>query len=450
LRIMLAASFQEEGTVSMFLKRLQLGLLHVAVAISLVPITSTLNRVMIKELAIPATLVALFAVFPYLFSPVQVGIGALSDRHPIFGFRRTPYIAVGALFCVGGMVISPFGAYVMAEGSVWGALVSVLAFFLWGMGFNFASVSYLSLATEISGEDGRSRTVSVMWFMMITGIILTAILLSRLLVDYSPAKLERSFQLVGAIALVFTVLGLIRLEPRMPRMTAGPGDSRTENRKERSIGNLVRLLGSNRQAGRFFLYLTILLTAILGQEILLEPFGGEAFDMPVSETTEISSIWGTFVLVLLLAGGLMERRVAKRTVARIGGILAAAGFVFITASGLARSTSIFYLGLCLLGSGTGLSTVSNLSLMLDMTIAGRVGMFMGVWGISEAAARIIGSLLGGSVRDLFGRAFGAPVLGYVVVFGIMAGLVVVSLFLLETIDVGSFRTHAGTASRAAS
>lgn len=42
----------------MMVKRLQLGLIHVAVAMTLVPINSTLNRVMNKELAISAKLVA--------------------------------------------------------------------------------------------------------------------------------------------------------------------------------------------------------------------------------------------------------------------------------------------------------------------------------------------------------------------------------------------------------
>ena len=45
----------------MLRKRIQLGLIHVAVAMTLVPINSTLNRVMIKELAISATVVAILA-----------------------------------------------------------------------------------------------------------------------------------------------------------------------------------------------------------------------------------------------------------------------------------------------------------------------------------------------------------------------------------------------------
>ena len=89
----------------MFLKRFQLGLIHVAVAMTLVPINSTLNRVMIKELSISATLVAILASLPYLFSPIQVAIGSYSDRHPLFGYRRTPYILVGLILCVLGVIV---------------------------------------------------------------------------------------------------------------------------------------------------------------------------------------------------------------------------------------------------------------------------------------------------------------------------------------------------------
>src|SRR5512134_366243 len=105
----------------MFFKRIQLGLIHVAVAMTLVPINSTLNRIMIKELALSATLVALLASLPYLFSPIQVAIGSFSDRHPLFGLRRTPYIVLGLLLCVAGVVIAPKAAFLMAE-NFWAGL----------------------------------------------------------------------------------------------------------------------------------------------------------------------------------------------------------------------------------------------------------------------------------------------------------------------------------------
>ncbi len=141
----------------MQLKRLQLGLIHVAVAMTLVPINSTLNRVMIKELALSATLVALLASLPFLFSPIQVVIGSYSDRHPIFGLRRSPYILVGLSLCVLGLVISPAAAYLMSRNFAAGLFACALAFGAWGMGYNLSSVSYLSLASELSGEHGRGK-----------------------------------------------------------------------------------------------------------------------------------------------------------------------------------------------------------------------------------------------------------------------------------------------------
>jgi BCD family chlorophyll transporter-like MFS transporter len=408
-------------------------MIHVAVAMTLVPINSTLNRVMIKELAISATLVALLASLPYLFSPIQVAIGSFSDRRPVAGYRRTPYIVFGLLLCVLGVIVSPLAAFHLAAGDLLGVLLGVLAFGAWGMGFNFATVSYLSLATEVSGENGRGRTIAVMWFMMITSIIFTAIALSQMVDPYTPEALERAFGVIGAAALALGLLGLIRLEKRNTRPVAGDAYS---------WGTLTRFILDNRQARVFFVYLVILLAALLGQDILLEPFGGEAFGLTVKQTTRITSIWGACVLAALLAAGFFETRLPKRTVAIIGGWGALAGFVLIAASGVLLSQAVFFTGVILLGVGTGLSTVSNLSLMLDMTTAGRVGLFIGAWGMANAFSRLAGSVLGGLVRDLVARATGSPVDGYIVVFAIMAAIMLTSLILLRRIDVRMFRAQA--------
>ncbi len=418
----------------MILKRIQLGLIHVAVAMTLVPINSTLNRVMIKELAISATLVAVLASLPYLFSPIQVAIGSFSDRHPLFGYRRSPYIVLGLALCVFGLVLSPQVAFQMDENLPFGALLGMLAFGSWGMGFNLATVSYLSLASEISGEGGRGRTIAVMWFMMIASIIITAIGLSQMVNPYTPQALIRAFWVVGLAAWVIGLIGLVKLEKRSKDLHVGEGNY--------SWGVLSRFILKNRQAKLFFIYLVILLAALLGQDILLEPFGGEAFGLTVQQTTRITSIWGGCVLVALLAAGALETRLAKRTVAWIGGWGALLGFVFIAVSGWLLNTSVFYSGVILLGLGTGLSTVSNLSLMLDMTTADKVGLFIGAWGMANAISRLLGSVIGGAVRDLVARRSGDAVLSYVVVFELMAGILLISLVMLRNIDVGAFQKQA--------
>jgi len=417
----------------MFLKRLQLSLIHVAVAMTLVPINSTLNRVMIKELAISATLVAILASLPYIFSPLQVLIGSYADRHPILGWRRTPYIALGLLLCVGGVALAPQVVFIMPEQPVLGLFLSLLVFAAWGMGFNVASVSYLSLASEISGEEGRARTVSIMWFLMITGIIVTAATLSRLLREFSPETLKVAFEYVALAALGLGLLGLLGLEPRQKA-----GAAREPAQARSNWSTLIRGVLANPQARHFFFYLVILLAAILGQDVLLEPYGGEAFGLSVEATTRITSIWGGCVLVALLAAGFLERRAGKKQVARWGAWGAIAGFALIAGSGLIAQKEVFYSGVLLLGLGTGLSTVSNLSLMLDMTTA-QVGLFIGAWGVADALARLVGTLMAGVLRDVISAASGLHLAGYIGVFVVQAGLLAVSLGMLRRIDIGRFR-----------
>src|SRR6266511_4209645 len=417
----------------MFLKRFQLGLIHVAVAMTLVPINSTLTLVMIKELAISATLVAILASLPYLFSPIQVAIGSYSDRHPIFGFRRTPYILVGLILCVLGVIVSPQVAFLMAKNFPLGLLAGLLSFCAWGMGYNLSAVSYLSLASELSGENGRGKTIATMWFMMIVSIIVTAIGLSHMVDPYTPAALIRAFGYVAGSALLLGLIGILRLEPRS---TASTSTAASENY---TVQQMTSAITANPVARTFFIYLLLLLAAILGQDVLLEPFGAQAFGMTVTQTTRITSIWGTFVLIAIIIAGLLEGRLSKRWIAQVGNIGALVGFVLILASGIAASKNIFSTGVTLLGLGTGFSTVANLSLMFDLTVPGQVGLYIGAWGFSNALSRLTGSVLGGVVRDGVTQLTGAALSGYLVVFGIEALMLLIASILLAYIDTSKFK-----------
>jgi BCD family chlorophyll transporter-like MFS transporter len=416
----------------MFLKRFQLGLIHVAVAMTLVPINSTLNRVMIKELAISATLVAILASLPYLLAPIQVAIGSYSDHHPIFGYRRSPYILVGLLLCVLGLIVSPYVAFLMAGNFPLGLLTGVLAFGAWGMGYNLSAVSYLSLASELSGENGRSKTVATMWVMMILSVIVTSIGVSLMVNPYTPAALIRACGIVSAVALFFGLAGLIKLEPRSHTSSSNASENYTAKQ-------MMSALTANPVARTFFVYLFLLLTAILGQDILLEPFAGEAFGLTVSQTSRITAIWGSFFLVAMIAAGLLEGRVAKRTVAQFGNVGAMLGFVVLVVSGLVLNKYIFYSGVTILGVGAGLSTVANLSLMFDLTIPGMVGLYIGIWGLSNALSRLVGSILGGVVRDVVTLTTGRALAGYLVVFSIEVLMLLIATIMLQRIDVSAFQ-----------
>jgi BCD family chlorophyll transporter-like MFS transporter len=145
------------------------------------------------------------------------------------------------------------------------------------------------------------------------------------------------------------------------------------------------------------------------------------------------------VLLAILVAGLLEGRVSKRLVAQLGNLGALAGFIVIVISGMLVNRHIFYTGVTLLGIGTGLSTVANLSLMFDLTVPGMVGLYIGAWGFSNALSRLTGSVLGGVVRDLVTKATGVALSGYLVVFGIEALMLFVAALMLARIDVNAFR-----------
>jgi MFS transporter, BCD family, chlorophyll transporter len=422
----------------MFIKRLQLSLIHTAVAMTLVPINSTLNRVMIHELEISKTIFTLLAVFPYLLAPIQVAIGSYSDRHPILGYRRSPYILAGLILCVVGVGVSPQIAVLMSQNFTLGIVVGVLAFGAWGMGYNLSAVSYLSLASELSGEKERGRTVATMFTIMVIGLIATGIALSRLVPTYDPATLLRAFVIVAGSALTLGLLGLIGLEPR----TNGIAASNPHKAETYTVRQMTQAVTANPVAKIFFVYLLLLLAAILSQDVLLEPFGAQAFGMTLEQTSRIVSITNSFTLLAFIVAGFLDGRVKKKYVAQMGNLGALTGFVIIVISGMIANLSIFYIGITLLGLGTGLSTIANLSLMFDLTVPEKVGLYIGAWGFSNGLSRLVGLLMAGVVADLATKFTGNPLSGYLVVFGLEALMLFVAAIMLYRIDVAAFQKRA--------
>ena len=421
----------------MFLKRLQLALIHTAVAVTLVPINSTLNRVMIFDLGISKTLFTLLAIFPFLLSPLQVAIGSFSDRHPIFGYRRTPYILAGLILCVLGVAVSPQVAVLISENFTVGILVGVLAFGMWGMGYNLSAVSYLSLASELSGEKGRGTTVAIMFIAMVVGLAVTGISLSILVPTYVYETLSRAFLIVAASAFALGLLGLIRLEPHA---SIASSDSHAENY---TVKQMASAITGNPVARIFFVYLLLLLAAILGQDVLLEPFGAQAFGMTLAQTSRIISISSFFTLIAFIVAAVLERmlegRVQKKYIAQSGNLGALIGFIVIVISGLTGSRTAFYIGIMLLGFGTGISTISNLSLMFDLTVPEKVGLYIGAWGFSNGLSRLVGLLMAGVVADLATQITGNALSGYLVVFSLEALMLFIAAIMLYRIDVNAFR-----------
>jgi len=111
-------------------------------------------------------------------------------------------------------------------------------------------------------------------------------------------------------------------------------------------------------------------------------------------------------------------------------------------SGVTASQTVFYIGITLLGFGTGISTIANLSLMFDLTVPEKVGLYIGAWGFSNGLSRLIGLLMAGMVADLATKLTGNALSGYLVVFGIEALMMFIAAIMLYRIDVGAFQKKA--------
>ena len=420
----------------MFLKRLQLALVHTAVAMTLVPLTGTLNRVMIFDFGLSKTIFTLIAIFPYLFSPIQVVIGSYADRHPILGYRRTPHILLGLLLCAAGLGLSAYMVSTIQVNFTLGILIGLFAFFLWGMGYHFSAVSYFSLASELSGEKGRGTTIAIMFFIMVLGIITASQTVSHLATEPTFEALSKAFWIISASALILGLLGLIKLEPRSNNSSSSSAS------KTHSLQEMYTAITANPVARVFFVYLLLLLAAILGQDILLEPFGAQAFGMTIAETSRIVSYSQLLTLIAFFVAGFMEGRVEKKKIAQMGNICAILGFLLIVASGITRNLGIFYAGIMLLGFGTGIATVANLSLMYNLTVRDEIGLYIGAWGFSNGLSRLVGLLMAGIVADLATQFTGNLLSGYLLVFGLEALMLFVAAIMLNRIDVSAFQKKA--------
>jgi len=418
---------------------LQLSLVHVGVSLTVVPITGTLNRIMIADMGIPAVLVGLLVALPYMLSPLQVFVGAWADRRPLWGLHRSPWMLLGGLMATFGSYLTAHTVFYMDEHFLPGLIASLAVFTLWGVGVNVASVSYLSLASELterSPKTWRTATVGIMWTAMILSTIIASISLSRLLaVDASQDGIYFAFGVIWMVATLFVLFGSAGVEPTNR-------DNRTLHNKADNPMTALHALANNPTAKRFFLYLLLVLMGIRAQDVLLEPYAADTLGMSVSETTRLEAVWGIGVFITLLGGLGLVRLLGKRFNAYAGAIVAIVAFGLIIVAGSMGNIMFFHASVFLLGLGSGLMTVSNLSFMLDMTVPQNVGLYIGAWGVANFVAQSLGTVGGALLRDVAYYLTGNVSLGYMTVFGLeMVGLVA-ALLLLRTITVDAFQRDA--------
>lgn len=417
-------------------KVLQLALIHVAVTITVVPVTSTLNRIMIADMQMSALFVSILVALPYLLSPLQVILGNWADHNAVWGRHRSPWIILGGLMAAFGGYFTAHAVYWMQADFALGLAAAIAAFVVWGVGVNIASVSYLSLVSDLTADtpEWRNRAVSVMWTAMILFIIFTSLLLARLLEPFSEDALYMAFGAVWAAACLFLFVGAAGLE--------GPATGRPRKNSADNPWLAFQLLADNPTARRFFVYLLLVLIAIYAQDVVLEPYGAEALGMSVGMTARLTSIWGVGLLTTLVGGTFLIRRTGKQRAANLGAVATALAFLLVILAGLLRDQTLFMVSVLFVGLGAGLLTIASLSLMLDMTVPQAVGLYMGAWGVANFVGRALGNISSGLVRDGIYWLSNSAVAGYMAVFTLEALSLIAAIWILRSISIERFHRDA--------
>ncbi len=415
---------------------LQICLLQLSTATLFVLLNSTLNRVMVVELNISATLVGVLIGFHNILAFVRPMIGHYSDTHLRFGLRRTPNIIIGNLLAVSGVVLSVYGALAFEENFALGIALLLIAFTLYGVGVNFVGTMFYALLADSAGEKHKAKAVTVGWFVLIFGTIVASGFIGKYLENFSMERLISLFWIGAGVSIFFTWLAVLGTEKRFAQ-----DHEIVKNEKHAlHLRDALKRLAANKTVYAFFIFMFVTVVAIQGQDVILEPFGAELFGMSVSQTTELTRIWGTGTMLGIVTLGLFfVNRIGKKRTTYLGCFVSALGFLSISLSPMFDLLT-FKSGVFLLGVGNGALTVGTLTIMMDMTTRENAGLFMGLWGMGQALANFVANTAGGAIRDVALWITQNHYAGYATAFAIEIIGLVAAIMILRGIDIHEFQT----------
>lgn len=420
---------------------LRLSLFQISVGMAMSLLVGTLNRVMIVELKVPATIVAVMVSMPLLFAPFRALIGFKSDVHRCeLGWRRVPYMWMGTMLQFGGFAVMPFALLVLsgsgnaANAPAWiGQLGAGIAFLLVGAGLHTTQTVGLALATDLAPPEAQPKVVGLMYVMLLVGMIASALIFGVLLADYSPGRLVQVIQGAALVTMILNVLALWKQETRDRNRKYSPTPDPTFKESWASFsqgGAAVRRLAA----------VGLGTMAFAMEDVLLEPYGGEILRLSVSSTTLLTATLAFGSLVgFWLASRILGRGADPFRMASIGALFGLPAFVAVIIAAPMQSSSIFALGTLLIGFGAGLFGHGTLTATMQFAPKDQVGLALGAWGAVQATAAGLAMAMGGILRDLvvamgspeiLGLGFGGPASGYVVVYIIELVLLVATIAVM--------------------
>jgi BCD family chlorophyll transporter-like MFS transporter len=397
----------------------RLGLIQTGLGAIVVLTTSTLNRVMVIELAMPAILPGALVAIHYVLQVFRPAWGHGSD----LGARRTPWIVGGmAVLATGGLMASIATAWMTTQ-PLFGIALAVVAFCLIGAGVGAAGTSLLVLLAK--------RTDDNVWVMMIAGFIVTTVVAGHWLDPFSPMRLIIVSGSVSVAAMVLTIIGVWGVEGGSVARAQLVSRSST---RQPSFRDAFMEVWHEPKSRRFAIFVFVSMLAYSAQDLILEPFAGAVFAFTPGETTKLSGVQhaGTLIGMALvpLIGAVYPRSRVNLQLWTVGGCLASAiALLCLAAAAIVGPSWPLRETVFMLGVTNGAYAVAAIGSMMVLISAGdekREGVRMGLWGASQAFAFGIGGFLGTLASDIARYVLTSAALSYFAVFASEAGLFVIA------------------------
>ncbi|WP_232628959.1 BCD family MFS transporter [Methylobacterium sp. Leaf118] len=431
-----------------WLQIVRLGLVQTALGAVVVLMTSTINRVMVVELALPAMVPGALVALHYATQVLRPRWGYGSD----VGGRRTSWIVGGmAALCLGGFGAA--SATALAETHLAAGLcLAVLSFLLVGMGAGAAGTNLLVLLATGVAPGRRGAAATIVWVMMIAGFAITAPLAGHFLDPFSGLRLMAVSGTVSALAFVVAALAVTGLERRPSAPVAEPLG------KPPFRAVLAQVLAEP-AARRFTLFIFVSMLAYSAQELILEPYAGLVFAMSPGATTKLAGLQHGGVLagmlcvagITVFVGGPVFGSLKLWTA--VGCALSALALGLIAAGGPVGPDFPLRAAVAALGFGNGVYAVAAIGSM--MALAGRGGEAergtrMGVWGAAQGVAFGAGGFLGTLAVDLARLFASEPVTAYAAVFAAEGVLFLVAMAIAVRVEHASVARRSNPLTQAAS
>ncbi len=380
------------------LRLLRLSLFQVTVGMAMALMVGTLNRVMIVEFGVRASIVAIAIATPLIISPLRPLIGFKSDHHrSAVGWRRVPYIWFGTLVQFGGLSIMPFALLLLGadhDAPDWlGPAAAGLAFLLVGAGMQTVQTAGLALATDLAPEHARPRVVALMYVMLLVGMVGSGLVFGVLLSDFSQLKLIQVIQGAAMVTLVVNVAALWKQEAR---------DSvRAKSREQQtSFLQAWSAFVQPPKTKRFLIAMGVGAAAFSMQDVVLEPYGGEVLKLSVGDTSLLTSILAAGSLVAYwVAATALARGLDPFRLAAYGVLAGLPAFALVLLSAPMDAPILFRAGAALIGFGGGLFAVATLVAAMSLDEKSSTGLALGSWGAVQALSSGLAMSVGGLVRD---------------------------------------------------